>query len=399
MSRRIFYASAGRANLIRSHEFWVRGENNPDEVSLTFSGQIQSFVAEIGGDALMVSECVDGRRIADGCFTIEHWPPAPPSSGLRYHLAELRKAWRMVRAARRFRADLAIVDSGALPFFMMALFRWAGMPVVVVLHNTIWAHGFRPRGGLRTAAVTALDSAFFRSVADAAIAVSPEAARQVDEIAPGHACLVAETRAQFERGYFDGIPPPPDWTAGPFNMMYIGRVDRTKGALDLPEMARRVEEALPGRVKWTVCGRGPDLEALRAAVADGLTHVVDVRGWTSLEDLLEVYARTHATIVPTRSDFAEGLAMTAAEAVLAGRPVVTNPVVPAHELLAPAVILGRTNDPASHAEAVVRLASDHALYERLRAATRSLGETFYDRTLGLTAVLHRVTGAIDARRR
>ncbi len=178
--------------------------------------------------------------------------------------------------------------------------------------------------------------------------------------------------------------------------MYIGRVDSAKGVLDIPVMARLVEKALPGRVKWTICGRGPALEELQAEVAKDLAGIVNPRGWTSLEDLLQVYAQTHASIVPTRSGFAEGLAMTAAEAVLAGRPVITNPVVPAHELLAPAVILGRTNDPASHAEAVIKLASDRDLYERLRTATASLGAEFYDRSKGLAAVLHQVMGLIGA---
>lgn len=395
--QRIFYASAGRANLIRSHEFWLNGANNPDEVSLTFSGQIESFVEEMDGEALMVSECADGRQIRDGRFAIEHWPAQASGSGLAFYWTELRKAWRMARAARKFGADLAILDSGVMPFFMMALFNLFRVPVVVILHNTIWAHGFRPANGARLL-LNKLDGVYFRRWPAAVIAVSPEAARQVDEIAPAHKCPVVEIRAQFEGEYFENIPPPPDWGSSTFNMMFIGRVHQDKGVLDIADMARQVEQVLPGRVKWTICGRGSALEALQAEIAKDLQGVVNARGWTSLEDLFgEVYPNTHASIVPTRSGFAEGLAMTAAEAIMAGRPVVTNPVVPAHEILAPAVILGRTNDPASHAEAVIRLASDRDLYERLRAGTKALGTDFQDRSKGLTAVLHRVASMVDTR--
>ena len=232
-----------------------------------------------------------------------------------------------------------------------------------------------------------LDARFMRSGPIAAIAVSPEASRQIDQLTGGVSYPKREIRAQFNPDYFRGMPPPRPWDGPSFNMMFIGRIVRAKGVLDIPEMARLVEERLPGRVHWTICGRGPDLEPLRAMVADGLQHIVDVRGWTSLEDLQRIYADAHACIVPTRSLFEEGLAMTAVEAILAGRPVVTNPVVPAHEVLAPAVSIARTNDPASHAEAVIRIASDRALYERLRASCADLRAPYYDRAQGLTAVL------------
>jgi glycosyltransferase involved in cell wall biosynthesis len=397
MTKRIFYLSAGRANLVRSHEFWARGEDNSDEVSLTFSGQIETFVAELGAEALMVSERADGAGIRDGRFTIEHWQPMKESSGLAYYGRALVRALQLVRAARRFKADVAIVDSGALPYFLFGLFRLAGLPVILVLHNTIWPHGFRPHGG-RAGLISYLDGLVIGRLIDVAIGVSPECVRQVDELAPGHRCVTLEARAQFEPDYFAAIPPPPDWGAETFNIMFIGRIHREKGVLDFPDMARLVEKALPGRVRWTICGRGPDLDALRGEVAKGLDGIVDVRGWVSLEDLQTIYAQSHASIVPTRSLFAEGLAMTAAEAILAGRPLVTNPVVPAHELLAPATILGRTNDMASHAEAVIRLASDRALYERLRDATAELGKMFYDRSQGLTAVLHQSMSIIERRR-
>ena len=389
--KRIFYVSAGGADLIQSHEYWKQGANNPAEVSLTFSGQIESFVEGIDAQALMISNKADGRRMEDGRFTIEHWPKAS-GHGIGYYLGELRNAVKMVRAAKAFRADLALLDSGAMPLFMMGLFRLAGIPVLPILHNTLWAHGFRPTGRARRM-VERLDACFMRRGPVAVIAVSPEAARQVGELTGGVRYPVREIRAQFDPGYFRTIPPAPPWDAPTFNMMFIGRVNREKGVLGIPEMARIVETRLPGRVRWTICGRGPHLEELRTLVADGLGHVVDVRGWTSLEDLQRIYAETHACIVPTRSLFEEGLAMTAVEAILAGRPVVTNPVVPAHEVLAPAVVLGRTNDPASHAKAVIRIAGDRALYGRLRDACADLRAPFYDRRQGLTAVLREIVDA------
>jgi hypothetical protein len=93
--------------------------------------------------------------------------------------------------------------------------------------------------------------------------------------------------------------------------------------------------------------------------------------------------------VPTRGEFAEGLAMTAAEAVLAGRPVVTSPVVPALEVLRPACVGARTNDVGSYVEAVVKLATDAEFYGALARACPGVQGQFYDPEQGLTATLRR----------
>ena len=177
--------------------------------------------------------------------------------------------------------------------------------------------------------------------------------------------------------------------------MFIGRVNRSKGVFDILEIARRIEESHPGLIRWEICGRGPHFDELKSRCQElGLERTFQLRGWTSLEDLVGVYARCHAAIVPTRSDFIEGLAMTAVEAILAGRPLITNPVVPALELLRPACVAARTDDVDSHHEAVLKLATDAELYARLCRACPDLRAPFYDRHYGLTAVLKRALAPV-----
>lgn len=385
--RRIFYVSAGGADIIKSHEYWRRGEHNPNEVSLTFSGQIESFVREIGAKGYLVSGRDEARRVNDGEFTVEH-RLVPRGQGVGFYWAALRYAVGLVRTARRFGADVALLDSGTMPIFMMGLFRLAGIEVVPILHNSLWPSGFR-QTGYRRGLVQKLDAMVFRSLARCAIAVSPEVRRQIGELAGARHCPVLEMRAQFDRDYFRSIPQP-DADATPFHVLFVGRVVPQKGVLDIPTMARHIEDRAPGSVRWTICGRGSALEALRCEIAGlDVGHIVDARGWTSPEELRHVIASAHALIVPTRGDFAEGLAMSAAESILAGRPIVTNPVVPALELLSPAAIAARAGDPASHAEAILSMAQDRSLYRRLQLACGPLQAQFYDRAQGLAAVLQR----------
>jgi glycosyltransferase involved in cell wall biosynthesis len=237
-----------------------------------------------------------------------------------------------------------------------------------------------------------LDGRFWRHVPCATIAVSPEAERQVEELSGPRHPPIAQIRAQFHRAFFGSIPAPrPEHT--PFEVMFIGRVIEEKGVLDIPLMARFIEDRSPGLVRWTICGRGEALESVRALVTElNLRDRVDVPGWVSLEELQRLYAKSHVWIVPTRSGFAEGLAMTAAESIMAGRPIVSNPIVPALELLAPAAVPARSNDWQSHAEAVLSIASNRDLYRQLQTACAPLAEQFFDRDRGLTAVLVRMLG-------
>lgn len=393
---RIFYAAGGAGNIIEAHEAWRDGRHLPSEVSVTFSSQIEQFCKDLGAEAWLVSPHPQAKLVCDGPFKLEH-RPKKPRGGIGYHVGELLYGLRLVADAVRFRSHLVLVDTGAASLFAFSLLRLFGIPVIGILHNTLWASGFPPaRPADRL--VMRLDRFFWRWCVDAAIAVSPECERQLRSLAGSRTPPILQTRAQFLRDYFAAIPPTPAHSDRPFRIMFIGRVHREKGVLDIVEMARSIEDRHPGLVRWTICGRGPDFDAM-VAKRDALElgEVVDIRGWTSLEDLQQVYANSHAAIVPTRSDFAEGLAMTAAEAVLAGRPVVSNPVVPALEILAPACVAGRTNDVPSHVEAVLELALDEATYLRCQRACAGLGEQFYDRSNGLTAILHRAVDQLGLR--
>ena len=85
----------------------------------------------------------------------------------------------------------------------------------------------------------------------------------------------------------------------------------------------------------------------------------------------------------------EGTATITVEAILAGRPLVINPVVRALEVLSAGCVSANTDDVESPLQAVLQLATDGALYERKRAACATLKSQFYDRNFGLTKMLIR----------
>jgi glycogen synthase len=366
-------------------------EDPDDPRSITFKSQFIDFCRSIDAEAYIVAYHQRKAIYRVGKFTIEHRPkPMPGASGVRYHLAQALYALSLFFTAVRFRANVAVLDSGTSHYFMLALFRLANIKVVMVLHNTLWPADFPPSRSVAQALMK-IDALFLRFVPIAIIGVSPECIRQVNQVTRGVHGPDYQVRALFRRDYFEAIPAPPLLNELPFRILFLGRITRDKGTFDILEMAKKIEAQRPGRVQWEVYGVGPDLENLERRHRElGLDNVVFLRGWVSPRDADKVYAKSHVSIVPTRSVFCEGMAMAAIESVLAGRPVITCPVVPALEVLRPACVEAQTDDVDSYVEAILRLIDHPTSYDDLCRACRHVDDGFYDLERGYGAALKKI---------
>jgi glycosyltransferase involved in cell wall biosynthesis len=385
---RILFA-AGPGNVIQAHKHWVTGEADPSQVSITFSSQFEDFCQDIGAKAYIVSYNDKKQILHDGPFILEHRPKLMRDAvGIRYHFREVLYAFSLLATAVRFRANWAVLDSGTTHYFAMSLFRLVRIRVVVILHNSLWPNGFPPNSPSQK--LTRLfDSMFFRWAANAIIGVSPVCLRQVEQLTGVRHNFMYQIRAQYRPEVFATIPPPPPLDRGHFQILFLGRIDNTKGAFDILKMAQKIDCHAPGRVRWDICGDGPLYEQLQIRHRKmGLGSVVTLHGWLRPEMQHAVRALSHVVIVPTRSNFAEGFAMTAAEAILSGRPVITNKVVPALEVLRPACVEARPDEVDSYVEQILKLINDTEWYRSLCEACPALQKQFYDGVLGKRAVLN-----------
>ncbi len=122
-----------------------------------------------------------------------------------------------------------------------------------------------------------------------------------------------------------------DWEAGKFIderqpiLLYHGRVDRRKGALDLLEAFDELLKEIEAKPQLIYSGIGPDLEAVESRVAElNLSKNVRLLGYADYETVPEIYRRADVFVSPT---YAEGFSNTILEAMASGLTIVSTSAV------------------------------------------------------------------------
>lgn len=392
---RVFMA-LGPGDIVGDHEKRVAGRaasrSMRGETSITFSAQAIALLHARGHEALLVSSHPRRACFSEGAIETRNVPKwRVGRGGIAFHIGQVAYAIRLAAMARRFRAQLAIIDSGTTHWFMLTAFTLMGIPVALNFHNVRWPQGFEPRGTLARF-IRRLDSWFIRTRAKGAAGCSPECAIQAR--ADGADALpVFLWTGQFSADGFEPEQPPAQ--DGAFHVLFAGRVERNKGVFDLVEMASMLRTRPDLKVVFDVCGDGGDLEPLRAAVKQAdLADVVRVHGRLERAALLQAYARAHVVIVPTRGDFCEGMPLVCAEAMLSGRPVITSRLSNALPVIGEAIAEAQPESPPSYVAAIEMLAGDPSAWARLQAATIQCRQQFLDRSRSYPVALDRLIALV-----
>jgi glycogen synthase len=162
--------------------------------------------------------------------------------------------------------------------------------------------------------------------------------------------------------------PREGWRPGdasdPPALLYHGRVDRRKGALDLLDACAVLRgRGVPFRL--IVSGIGPDHDECRDRIpALGLAGVATMRGYVAYEDVPTVYHEGDIFVSPT---YAEGFSNTILEAMASGLPTASCYAVGVVDCLRDGEngLLTQPGDVPALADALQRLLTDAPLRERL----------------------------------
>ena len=376
----------GPGDIVASYASWKRGIDHSSETSLTYSGQFFEFCRLESLTFHAVSYCTRAETVVDEMSTVSNLPRRSvriPKVG--YELTVFLYALRLLMLALRERPATIYIVSGVTDWAYLPLLWLSGAKIMPILHNALWPEGFRPSGlGAR------LRHAVYRFVWQHCIwhtlAVSAACGRQVTAIAGP--VPVTLFKASFPAASFQEIPAPKDHASKPFRVMFAGRIEENKGVFDILSMAEKLPD-----IEFTVCGDGYALDEVRRRAGGNVT----ITGRLKRAELMARYLEAHIVIVPTRSTFTEGFPMVVAEAILLLRPVVTSPVVHASDVLAGALLLARTDDARSYAEAIRKIQMDEQLYLHLVANARSVRPSILDdSTAFLAALRSTATGRLTA---
>lgn len=380
------FVTLGPGDIVGARRSRLAGEA-VNETSIAFSEQLFAYCRSLNIQTLAISSNGRTDRLEDSPITLENRPRLLNNrGGVRFHLSLILYGFYLAIRARQFRADVAVIDSGTTHYFALVPFAVLGIPVAVNLHNVLWPRGYPPRGKMNSI-IRFLNRLFFRYIAAGAIGVSPECERQVLTESRRRMPFF-QYRCQFNAKGFQSSEP---YRSGLFRIAFVGRAEENKGILDLTRIAAELRAGCSSNIVFEVCGDGPALLDLRTIIEQKrLTDGVIVHGRLERNELLSVYARCHAVIVPTRSNFTEGMPQVCAEAVLSGIPVITSHVTNAFDVIGPAIIHAETDDISSYVRAIQLLAGNQELYWKLRSACSKLAPQFLDRSQSYPAAIDRL---------
>jgi glycosyltransferase involved in cell wall biosynthesis len=366
---RIAYVS-GPIDAVQVYDQWRRSKGS-GYYGTIYLLQLYEILQDVGAKALIITTLSTGRwSAARENVEVVNLPMPEGVGGVRYHIAMLAWAFRCVAAIIRFRADGALLTAGQNYFWAFTPLRLFGTRLIASLHCTLWPP-FAPRKRLHRV-LNALNGIFFYPFCDHVQSVSEEAAKQVRLTAVRLPGSEARFLATYDPRRFEDVDQPV-WpqTGVEFRLLYVGRLTANKGVFDLVRIMEMLEQHHPEKFHLDVCGIGPAEGKLRSVIREaGLDGSIKIHGQCITARLQELYASSHAVVVPTRSDFEEGTPKVAFEAVLNFRPVVMSAACPALADVIDATEEAGVDDVESYVSAILRLAGDRRHYKsKVRGAS------------------------------
>lgn len=387
--------TAGPGNAFQTFRMWARGEHDLVVSHVGYSRQMYEALARHGAAARITCTYADDDEQSFGGISVVRRPdPSQGRSGLAFHRSLYRKARMNMRDALDFGANVVIIGEDTIPAHYAPL-RRRGVTVVQALHTRLWRED-RPLSLMQRLRMRGYRKGYSNG-ATPVLSSSDAVTAQVERLAGAGATPIVEFLPLYHTDHYSGLPAP-DLDATRLQIMFIGRVEPSKGALDLVEIARRLL-AQGVDFGFHICGIGGALDEMQAMVAQqGLTDRFVFHGWCDRSALRHVMTQCHVSIVPTRADFIEGFNQIVVESVLSGRPAVASSVCPAVNYVGGAVDIVPADDVAGYAAALAALDRDRAGLAARIAACGPAGARFMDAANSFGSALDEVFDAWRERR-
>lgn len=342
----------------------------------SYMRHLMQVCEEQGREAVIVTTHSGERYdVQLGAFTILN-RPSPGGRRLAYHLNQIRWVRDCLDELEQHGAKTVVMTAAQHYWFVTPPYRRRGMRFINSYHCAVRAIGHRRLSPHEL--FIRLTSRMHLAHGDPTMAVAPHILDQLAQEPGADQRPTWRFIPDYDRRLFDDFQPNPVGD-GPVEIIFAGRVEANKGVFDMLSACETLNAAGSRIYNFHIHGEGDALESLRAAAAASPhgDHF-HVHGFTAGSALAGHYAASHIVVVPTRSDFDEGLAKSVIEGVLALRPVVTSRVCPALDVVRDACVEARMDDAGSYVAAFARLAGDPALLDAKVSHARRLREDFFD---------------------
>jgi len=405
---KIMYA-AGPGNVIGTFDFWRKGQDDPSQVSMTFSGQFYDVCSALDAEGYIIASNSEKKVLKDGRFMLEHRPVLlSKQSGVLYHLGQILYELSFVISALLFKADV-VVGNPTSYFFVSSLLPKLGIQVIPSLHCLLWSKCISQRNfaeinypkfdknldlykffvlyveqvvlakilRFKASLFWKINSKFFAKDCLAILSTSEDINDQVKQITNSQSCPVVNFLSTYRRTEFENVTPPSQ-DKSTFHVLFAGRIEADKGVFDLLEIAKRFKAECRSNIVFHICGTGSVLELLSKQVEEFELHSTFVlNGYCNKPKMQQMFSLSHVVIVPTKSDFNEGLNQVVIEGVLANRPIITSSVCPALAYVQEAVVEVPPDDVEAYGDAILKLHDNYDLYEEKQQSCKKLQEPFY----------------------
>ncbi|HLQ18973.1 MAG TPA: glycosyltransferase family 4 protein, partial [Tabrizicola sp.] len=329
---------AGPGDVVGTFEFWQRGEHDARTPVIAYSSMFYSIVAALGAEALVLEEHDRQPSVPDPRFTFVHAPHRRGRGGIGFRLDERDFVKTVLGHVRPFNPHIVLIGAESPAALITGL--PGGVLKVVTAHNALWAMGQPPSGALSKLKMWLRTRGLRR--ADAAIGTSEECALQIAAVGGPSGKHSYFEIPQILPAFF---PPAPGPKSPARRLMYLGRIEASKGVFDLLSAFAAVAADHPD-LTLDFVGSGAASPALseeiaRLSCADRvIAHgVLDAR---RVHDKLD---QTDLLICPSRTS--EGLALVVVEASVHGVPSLLSSLVPAKTLLPGACVEFPAQDVAA----------------------------------------------------
>jgi len=383
---RVFYM-AGPGDVVTTYKYWRDGEDDPNQVAVTYSGQFFDVCRRRDLACYVVSHHHRVETVNDGQFRVEHRPiQGAGRGGLFYHLAWTWYTIRLVLSAILWRSDVIVTmqQSHLLPYAVARLF---GVRIVISCHCALWPKCEERKLSARV--LSHIDGWVYKNVASSILVISDDLVEQVREMTGSPTIQPIQFLPTYRQATFAEAAPNQDQAGEPFRVLFAGRIERNKGVFDLLQAASLLDKT-ERDYQFDICGTGTAFEDLTDAVFDAkLAESFHLHGHLTRGDMGKKFKACHVIVVPTRTDFVEGCNKVVVEAIMSRRPVITNAVCLAVEGLEEAAIEVPPNDADAIAAALEKLSGDPALYQTKVEACELLRRRFLDTSQGWAAAFEK----------